>query len=90
LHADNRHNIYAFLRQHAIEKIAVILNNGGEPYPVHVPVKERLPEGTDLADLLGRGHYAVTGGYIVGEAMPPRTGLVLHGCRKREQNETRI
>jgi glycosidase len=90
LHADNRHNIYAFLRQHAIEKIAVILNNGGEPYPVHVPVKGRLPEGTDLADLLGRGHYAVTGGYIVGEAMPPRTGLVLHGCRKREQNETRI
>lgn len=80
LHADNRHGVYAFLRQHATEEIAIILNNGEEPYSVHVPVKGRLPEGTSLADLLGRGWYTVAGGHIVGEAMLPRTGLALQVC----------
>jgi cyclomaltodextrinase / maltogenic alpha-amylase / neopullulanase len=83
LHADSRHSTYAFLRQHTMEKIAVILNNGEEPYPVHVPVEGRLPEGTDLTDMLGRGHYAVAGGYIVGAPLPPQTGLVLRLLEKR-------
>jgi cyclomaltodextrinase len=77
--AHNRKNVYAFSRQLQGETIVVVLNNGQDPYEVHVPAPsgDKLPDEAQLVDLLGGAAYTVQESHIVGPPMPPRSGLVL-------------
>jgi neopullulanase len=77
LYASDTHQVYAFLRHVEQETIAVILNNSERPYPVHVPVRDKLLDDVRLEDLLGSGTYRVHRGHITGGTMTAHTGIVL-------------
>ncbi len=80
LYANNEYNVYAFLRRLGDETMIVVLNNGHSPYPVSVPVKGQLAGGTRLRDQLNGGIYTVKRGRVIGQAMPPRSGIVILIC----------
>ncbi|MBN1584700.1 MAG: glycoside hydrolase family 13 protein [Anaerolineae bacterium] len=77
VHADDEHNVYAFVRHLGEETIVVVFNNGDAPYPLDVPVGEWLADGMLLSDCLGQGKCAVSGGRAGGLTMSPRSSVVL-------------
>ena len=76
LYADDRTNVYAFMRRLGTESLIVVLNNGQQPFKVHLPVKD-LADGVELVDLLGGGRYAVHAGAVVGPPILAQSGIVL-------------
>jgi glycosidase len=72
-------NVYAFARMAPPDKpVVVVLNKGGQPMTVNVPVGGLYPNGTVLRDQKGSFQATVTGGRVRAELFP-RDGLILVG-----------
>ena len=59
------------------EALVVVLNNGPANYELDLPAHDLFAEGTRLRDLWGDISAWVSGGRIVGSALPPQRGAVL-------------
>ncbi len=77
LYASAPLGVYAFLRQMGEERLVIVLNNGKAPYPVDVPSKGHLTNGTTLRCLMSGQEYAVSKKRLRGPALPPRSGAIL-------------
>jgi glycosidase len=79
LHAHK--DVYAFLRRLEDEVLVIVLNNGEKPYPLDVPLGDRLPDGVVLHDLLSGGEARVASRRLRGLSLSPRTGTILSSSR---------
>jgi cyclomaltodextrinase len=79
LHAHK--DVYAFLRRLEDEMLVIVLNNGKGAYPLDVPLRDHLPEGVILHDLLSAREAGVTSGRLQGLSLSPQTGMILRASR---------
>jgi neopullulanase len=77
LHADDRHNVYAFARQGEGETLVVVLNNGPESYDLDLPGKGSFADGAILRDVWGDGEAQLVDGRITRATLEPRSGAIL-------------
>ena len=69
--------VYAFLRRLGDEVMVIVLNNGEEAHPLDIPLKDYLPDGVILHELISGGEARVTGGRLRGPSLPSRRGTIL-------------
>jgi len=77
LYASGPLGVYAFMRRLDEQRIVVVLNNSPSHYPVEVPVRDHLAEGTALRCLLSGQTFVVQAGCVCGPALPARSGAIL-------------
>src|SRR5262245_31038892 len=72
-------SVYGFARVGPPDKpVIVVVNKGGQPATVNVPVRGLYPDGAVLRDQKGSFQATVTGGRVRAELFP-RDGLILTG-----------
>jgi neopullulanase len=75
--ADDKTNVYAYLRTLNNEKIIVIINNSESIFPTEVPIGDHIKDGTKLACLLSGEEYSVRNNKIYGVSIGARKGVIL-------------